>query len=63
MNEGLALAMRELEIDKFVKAQMKIKVAMKVIFTKLERFLLKNNRVFVLNKKTSKCNSDSSSEA
>ena len=61
MNGRLAIAMRELEVDRFVKAQMEIKVAMKVIFTQLERFLIKNNRAFVM-KNNEKQSSDSSSE-
>ena len=47
---GLKRAMKELEVDKFIKSQMRLKVALKAIFTKVELFLIKNNRSFLLNK-------------
>ena len=38
-----------LEIDNFIKTQVQIKAALKAIFTKSERYLLRNNRNFVVN--------------
>ena len=38
-----------LEIDNFIKTQIQIKAAFKAIFTKSERYLLRNNRNFVVN--------------
>ena len=36
-------------IDHFLKMHMSVKVALKALFTKTERFLLRNNQTFVLN--------------
>ena len=33
---------KELEVDVFIKTQMQVKAALKVLFTKTERFLLRN---------------------
>ena len=39
---------RELEIDRFLKAQIKIRVAIQALFSKAERFLIRNNKEFLL---------------
>ena len=48
MDKGISRVEKELEIDRFLKSQIKIKVALKVLFSKVERFLIKNNRKFVI---------------
>ena len=48
MDRGISRVEKELEIDRFLKSQIKIKVALKVLFSKVERFLIKNNRKFVI---------------
>ena len=45
---GLSRIERELEIKRFLKRQIKIKIAMKVLFSKVERFLIRNNRTFTI---------------
>ena len=56
-----------MEVDQFIKSQMKFRVVMKAIFTSLEQFLIRNDKVFVLNKKSkthdsSSLSSDKSSD-
>ena len=46
---GLGRVEQELDIIKFLKSQMKIDIAIKTLFSKAERYLIKNNRKFVLN--------------
>ena len=53
--------MKELEVDQFIRSQMKLKIALKAIFTSVESFLIRNNRSFLLNKETLKEAKDSSS--
>ena len=50
---GLDRVNRELEIDRFLKTQMKIRIIMKVMFTKIERFLISKNRRFVIDSEES----------
>ena len=51
---GLDRAFKSLEIDNFIKTQMQLRVAFKALFTSFERFLIRNNQVFVLNPESSK---------
>ena len=48
-NLGMKRIERELEIDKFLRWQFKIKIALKALFSKPEWFLIENNHQFVLN--------------
>ena len=48
MNEGLARASEELELDEFIRLQKKLRVMLKTMFTRLERFMLVNQRCFVI---------------
>ena len=48
INEGINRIGKELEIDRFLKNQIKMKIALKVLFTKVEMFLIRNNRKFVI---------------
>ena len=57
--KGLRRIDKELEIDNFLKQQIKLKVAISALFSKVERFLIRNNKKFVL--KTDSSDSDSSS--
>ena len=41
--------MSELRIDKFIKMRKQLNVALKSLFTDIERYLLRKNQVFVLN--------------
>ena len=59
LNTGLNRIERELEADRFLRKQIELGVAMKVLFTKLERVLIRNNRKFVLQ---DNFNSDSNSD-
>ena len=58
---GLQRAVKELEVDRFILSQMKFRIAMKTIFTRVEQFLIQNNRSFLLNKH-SECKAVTSSE-
>ena len=58
---GINRAYKELEIDSFILKQMQLRVAFKALFTNIERFLIRNNQVFVLNPDTPKSRLDSSS--
>ena len=46
---GLGRVEQELDIIKFLKSQIKIDIAIKALFSKAERYLMKNNCKFVLN--------------
>ena len=48
MQTGLNRINRELEIDRFLKAQIKMRIALRVLFSKAERFLIQNNKHFVI---------------
>ena len=48
MEKGIKRLDKELEIDRFLKGQIKLKIALKALFTRTERFLIKNNRKFLL---------------
>ena len=45
---GLKRIDKELEIHRFLKGQMMMRISFKVLFSKVERFLIKNNKKFVL---------------
>ena len=47
-NRGIDRVLKELEVDRFVRTQKQVRVAFKVLFTRMERFLIRNNREFVL---------------
>ena len=48
---GLERIGKEVDFVKYIKASIKAKAALKVLFTNPERFLLRNNRKFSLNPK------------
>ena len=54
--------LKELEVDHFIRTQKRMQAAMKVIFTKTERFLLHNQKTIYLDcdAKTEKTSSDGS---
>ena len=49
ISSGLKRIDKELEVDRFLKTQIKFRVAMKALFSKIELFLIQNNKRFVLN--------------
>ena len=53
LEKGLGRMHLELEVDHFIRTQMQVRIALKTLFTKLERFLLRNQKVFVLNSSSS----------
>ncbi len=54
------LASKELEVDQFIRSQMQLKLALKLLFTKVERVLLRNNKIIVLNSSSSDADDTSS---
>ena len=48
---GLSRVDKELEIDRFLKTQVKLRIAFKALFSKIELFLIQNNKRFVINAK------------
>ena len=48
LREGLTRASKELELDEFIKLQKNLRVTLRTLFTKLERFMLVNQRCFVI---------------
>ena len=40
--------MKELEVDRFIRTQKQVRLALKTLLTKADRLLLRNNKVFVL---------------
>ena len=48
IKEGIDRIGKELEIDRFLKNQIKMKIAIKVLLSKVEMFLVRNNRKFVI---------------
>jgi len=53
---------QELDIVEFVKTQMRAKVVMKALLTPVERFLVRNNRKFIVNSVTSESEENQSGE-
>ena len=47
-NTGIKRIEHELEIDRFLKTQIKMRIALEVLFTKAERFLINKNKAFVI---------------
>ena len=41
----------ELEVDQFIRAMKQMRIMLKALFTKTERFLISNNRRFLVGKK------------
>ena len=48
MQKGLGQVEKELELDEFIRLQKKVRITLKTMFTKLERFMLDNQRCFVI---------------
>ena len=48
IQKGLNLINKELEVDKFLKGQIKMKIAIKALFSKAEQFLIRKNKRFVI---------------
>ena len=57
--KGLRWIDKELDIEKFLQSQIKMKVAIKSLFSKVERFLIRNNKRFVIGADSSDCESSS----
>ena len=49
IDKGIDRTFNELEVDQFIRQQKQMRVAMKVLFTKLELYLLRNHQMFMLN--------------
>ena len=47
-SEGLRRVDRELEIDRFLKLQISMRIVLKALFSKAERYLIRNNKSFVI---------------
>ena len=58
LTHGIEQTLKELEVDRFIKTQKQVRVIVSTLFSKVERFLIRNNRAFVLN---SSCCEDSNS--
>ena len=50
IDRGVERINRELEVDQFLKSQIKMRIMMKALFSKAERYLIRNNKKFVLKK-------------
>ena len=48
MDKGNRLIDKELDIERFIKAQKKLRIIIRTLFTKVERILISNNKEFVL---------------
>ena len=48
MQKGLGQVEKELELDEFIRLQKKVRITLKTMFTRLERFMLDNQRCFVI---------------
>ena len=64
IDKGMSRANKELEVDHFIRTQKRVKVALQVLLTKVDGFLLRNHRAFVLDSATTGSDSfyDSSCE-
>ncbi len=60
LDRGLERVERELDLVRYIKKQMMLDAVIELLFTKTDRFLLKNHAKFVLNKSSS--NDDEGSE-
>ena len=47
-SEGLRRVDCELEIDRFLKLQISMRIVLKALFSKAERYLIRNNKSFVI---------------
>ena len=61
IEKGMNRIDNELEVDHFIRTQKQVRIAMKALFTKTERFLLRNHHSFVLNSSSSEENSPQNS--
>ena len=52
IEQGSERMYKGIEIENFLKGQMQLRLAFKTLFTKMERFMIRSNRVFVLNSKS-----------
>ena len=59
LSKGLDRVDDLLEIDQFLKTSMQVRIALKAMFSKTERFLMRNNKVFVLGDSSSSNMSES----
>ena len=60
-NRGWKRIEKELDIEEYVKTQMRAKIVMKALLTPVERFLIRNNRNFIVNSASSDTGSNESS--
>ena len=44
---------KQIDVEELIRTQMRIKVALRFLFTPVERYLLRNNRSFVLDSASS----------
>jgi len=52
-NKGWKRIEKELDIEEYVKTQMRAKIVMKALLTPVEHFLVRNNRKFIVNSASS----------
>lgn len=45
---GMNKINKELEIDRFLRGMIKMRIAIKILFSKTEQFLLRNNKKFMI---------------
>ena len=48
MNKGLNRINKELEVDRFLRGQIKLRIAINALFSRAERYLIRNNRNFII---------------
>ena len=48
ISKGIAKVNRELEVDRFLRTMIQVRILFKVLFTKTERFLMSHNRRFMI---------------
>ena len=58
LEKAKARTNKQLEIDHVLRTQMQVKVILRTIFTKAERFLLQNNKMFIMHSESSSDSSD-----
>ena len=54
ISKGIQKVNKELEVDRFLRTMIQVRILFRVLFTKTERYLMSHNRRFVIDKDSSR---------
>ena len=52
ISKGMESVNKELEVDRFIRTMIQVRIMFRTIFTKTERFLIRHNRRFLIDKES-----------